>query len=261
MPSTSTSWSHLRPRPVAAPIPPSQPAVLSDSEQLPAPLLAVGPDLSARSGGERLSAPPSTLPLSHTVRQMATSPPPTSPFNVEDEGIPEASKDAYAAVLLDVNRWGSAWADCIRAFFRLEREAGFQLGDRRLPVSKLRPTQILAWMKKRTVSGPQWDALNTGDAEEFGESWWAWWADMQPARRSDQVSGLPLSRPTQNLDLMCLHRTGPNGLFFVVVCLTWWHNMAGSESPSWLDAVDDVRWALNQMLSQSQPADISKKRT
>lgn len=73
-PSTSTSWSHLRPRPATAPIPPSQPEALSNSEQLPIPLPAIGPDPSARSGGKRLSAPPSASPLSHTMREMVTPP-------------------------------------------------------------------------------------------------------------------------------------------------------------------------------------------
>lgn len=203
------------------PVPSAQPGLLSPaltgSEQLAVTPARIGLVSPALTGSEQLPmAPPSTPTLSHPMPEPSTLPLLSSSFVLEDERIPEPSEQAYAAVLMDTNSWGSAWTGCIQAFIGVERENGFQLVDHRLPHSKLRPDQITAWMKKRAASGPVWDSLNSRDAEAFGETWWAWWVDMQPAGRINSTS---LSRPTQGLDWKRLHKTGCSGLFFVMLTL------------------------------------------
>lgn len=77
------------------------------------------------------------------------------------------------------------------------------------------------------------------------DAWWAWWAGIQPNGRG----GL-LLRIDQNLDWSCLRVAGINGLISVIAVLLWWGIKVldgGDRRVRWLEAVDDVCWALSRM--------------
>ncbi|KAJ7921291.1 hypothetical protein B0H13DRAFT_1604732, partial [Mycena leptocephala] len=80
------------------------------------------------------------------------------------------------------------------------------------------------------------------NADTFGKGWWVWWLDINPDWRSDMR---PLSRGTGSWD--CLDLYGQNGFLNVLVTLKWWRDAMSVPLPNWEEAVNDVKWVLDEM--------------
>jgi hypothetical protein len=79
---------------------------------------------------------------------------------------------------------------------------------------------------------------------------------MQPEGRTADPDVWPLPRMDfTSADWSSLARTGPTGVFLVIVALSWWgHYVQGvGQMEEFLVAVEDVLWALTQMASLPPP--------
>jgi hypothetical protein len=56
---------------------------------------------------------------------------------------------------------------------------------------------------------------------EFAVEWREWWNNIQPSWRSGGSGPLHGDCPP-DADWKVLHRGGSNGIFIVVMCLSWW---------------------------------------
>ena len=115
-----------------------------------------------------------------------------------------------------------------------------------LPTEK-RPTQIHDWMKrKRILARPP----AIPQIELYAAQWQDWWSRMQPDWRRGP-DGLLRDRdgPWDKLAV-----PGQNGMFIVLVSLSWWRAIA-LESGLTLETCDectqDVRWVLRKIAAAS----------
>ena len=79
---------------------------------------------------------------------------------------------------------------------------------------------------------------------------------MQPEGRKSDPDVWPLPRmDLTTADWLSVARTGPTGLLLVIVSLAWWsHHVQGpGQMKEFLDAVEDVLWALTQIASLPPP--------
>ncbi|KAJ7909805.1 hypothetical protein B0H13DRAFT_1616253 [Mycena leptocephala] len=79
--------------------------------------------------------------------------------------------------------------------------------------------------------------------DAFGEQWWAWWIDINPAWRQ---TALPMSRDGDG-SWTSLDFAGPNGFLNVLMCLKWWFDKDGG-TKRWKEGVEDVKWVLRKMI-------------
>jgi hypothetical protein len=98
------------------------------------------------------------------------------------------------------------------------------------------------------------------NATEFGAEWRTWWTSIQPAWR--EADDWPLSHvASSGADWGVLEHAGTNGLFLILMALSWW----GTEIPSQCDkrradfvlAIHDVQWVLMELVKNMG---TSKKR-
>ena len=95
-------------------------------------------------------------------------------------------------------------------------------------------------------------------AAEFAAEWKEWWNVLQPSWRSD---GSSRDCPA-DADWQVLQRGGNNGIFIVIMCLSWWGKAVTSPqtSEAFQAAVEDVTWTLkNVSLSISSISAGSKR--
>ena len=84
------------------------------------------------------------------------------------------------------------------------------------------------------------------NAEKFGERVVEWWVTIQPiTRKAWPPSYEPLP---DSFSFNYIKQGGPNGVFLVVLCLSWWANAltVGGDHTSFRHVVQDVRWVLEQ---------------
>ncbi|KAJ7642661.1 hypothetical protein DFH06DRAFT_999755 [Mycena polygramma] len=144
-----------------------------------------------------------------------------------------------ARVLLSKGEYGSRWTELVGAWWAREEGAGFA-GTNKAHPAKKRPTQIKDWVGR--ARNPNFTP-EIPDVEEYGEEWWGWWVDINPAWRQKK-------RPMKRGDgpsWACLDINGQNGFLNVLVGLKWWRDELEEGSPDWEEAVDDVTWVLQQM--------------
>ena len=96
-----------------------------------------------------------------------------------------------------------------------------------------------------------WD-FTCGDAvdvESFGRKVIEWWLTIQPTtRKAWPPTYGPLPKDFSFNYFKC---GGPNGVFLVILCLTWWANALTTDTShtSFQLVVHDVRWVLEQVAS------------
>jgi hypothetical protein len=128
---------------------------------------------------------------------------------------------------------------------KFEKALGFPEKDMHLLSSAARLIEMKQWFSSsRKTLGTVWVGLGTGDAEDFGRRWWAWWFNIQPQSRTLNESG-KLLQTLDGIDWSSLQKAGGSGVHSVLVCLVWWRqklDMAVDED--WLKAVTDVAFIL-----------------
>ena len=88
---------------------------------------------------------------------------------------------------------------------------------------------------------------NSVDAAAFGANVIEWWLTIQPTTRK---AWPPTYGPLANdFSFDFFSRGGPNGVFLVVLCLSWWANALtpNVDHTSFKLVVHDVRWVLEQL--------------
>ena len=202
--------------------------------------------------------------LFSTPSSEATSLPAETPAAIlaaaDIDNMPPPSAASFAGVLEVADKWGSEWARLVAAFVSFEREAGFNMQELRLPSSELRPPSVKTWYsQKRAMKGNQWEELGTGDGAAFGTSWWAWWTDIQPAGR--EVGGDTMHGADGSLiDWRRLCKSGPTGIFVVLITLVWWKmKLEAEDDSSWKTAMRDVQNVLER-LRQPEPTTAAPKK-
>lgn len=239
---------------------PQPPILLSAPTPQPVVLLSAPPPQPAVSPSAPPPQPVTTPPPPPAVSLPAAPPRPPSrqPLAaieaVQLDDIPDLARTAFAAVLDVANEWGSPWVECVTAFLDLERQHAFDLKEYRLPASQ-RPIQFKQWITAKRASG--WIPASV-DPITFSTSWLAWWAEIQPPGRV-QEGGNILSASADGLLWQKLAKTGPSGIFLVLVGLVWWRRLSGTESIEWTEAVLDVEWALRQVLVVTPSKSATKK--
>lgn len=84
---------------------------------------------------------------------------------------------------------------------------------------------------------------------EFGAAVIEWWLTIQPTARKDWP---PTYGPLpEGFSFDYFNRGGPNGVFLVILCLSWWANALTSDQDhaNFKLVVDDVHWVLEQVAS------------
>lgn len=99
---------------------------------------------------------------------------------------------------------------------------------------------------------------------EFATEWKSWWEGMQPAWRRG-TEGSPLSRDIPSIEEWdIIARGGSNGLFLVVMALSWWFQGFVSTSTEPTDdfwaAVSDVAWVLDTITDTLSSVSVGQKR-
>ncbi|KAJ7662940.1 hypothetical protein B0H14DRAFT_2280556, partial [Mycena olivaceomarginata] len=131
---------------------------------------------------------------------------------------------------------GTGWAGLLGVWWKREERAGFEGTVTCHPAGK-RPKEVGDWVSRARKYTPV-----IANADAFGNGWWVWWLDINPAWRGDTR---PLLRGTGPWDCLDLH--GQNGFLNVLVSLKWWRDAMSGPSPDWEDAVADVTWVLDEM--------------
>jgi hypothetical protein len=92
---------------------------------------------------------------------------------------------------------------------------------------------------------------------EYALAWSSWWKGMQPEGRTSDADVWPLPRmDSTTVDWSSVARTGPTGVFLVIVALAWWgyYLRGAGQMEEFLVAVEDVLWALTQIASLPPPS-------
>jgi hypothetical protein len=90
---------------------------------------------------------------------------------------------------------------------------------------------------------------NNVDAEKFGTKVTEWWITIQPTIHKVWP---PTYKPLpQGFSFDYFNRGGPNGVFLMILCLSWWANALSTHTDhhSFKLVVHDVRWVLEQIAS------------
>lgn len=178
------------------------------------------------------------------------------------EDIPMAAMMTYAPLAQYTNSWGELWTSCFMALAAFERAQGSGCKPGQLPNSNKRPGLIKKWIAlHRPMSGPEWDALGSGDGVAYGELWWTWWMQIQPPGRRVEADFVLARRDAGPITWTRLSKSGSNGMFIVLVSLAWWKMMIGDADDNWRKAITDVTWVLHEMKTiPSGPVTTKRKR-
>ncbi|KAK7023024.1 hypothetical protein R3P38DRAFT_2779769 [Favolaschia claudopus] len=142
---------------------------------------------------------------------------------------------------------GVEWAVCVAKLFDFEKKCGFS--EETLITTEERPDIMKRWLgraRKWEVKQQLGDLGAEAIEGTFIDGWWKWWNVIQPKERGAMLrpAGLDWGAVTK------LH--GRNGLLQVMATLLWWGETTETMTPidrmTWTLAVEDVTWALEQML-------------
>ncbi len=121
---------------------------------------------------------------------------------------------------------------------------------------KARPEEVKYWIARgRKYSKPPIiKSLAT-----FMEQCCRWWACLQPVCRRDPDNPWPLLKETPE-DASAwsdVKRGGCNGLFMVVMCLSWWLGAAEDDEDieELREIVEDVKWVITVMVPEAASQD------
>lgn len=98
-----------------------------------------------------------------------------------------------------------------------------------------------------------WDFLRGDniDTEKFGAKVLEWWLTIQPTTcKAWPPSYGPLPG---DFSFNYFNRSGPNGVFLMILCLSWWANVLGTNTnhTNFKLVVNDICWVLEQIASHA----------
>ncbi|KAJ7077510.1 hypothetical protein B0H15DRAFT_805155 [Mycena belliarum] len=253
--------------------PPSSPPAFPMSGAAPSASEAAVINAPASGDGRNDSAPPSSPPATFPASdapdapsggddplQKELSPPAPWPTVAQSRWQDELRRiwPHLEAVGLS---WGEVWEDCAFAFLAFEEASGFPY--ERLWMAK--PPRAGLGVDNWIASGRRLWAPCLDPPSELRPRFWKWWRGMQPEVR--RIGDGVMSREA-NVDWSVLRDfSRKNGLLQVVMVLLWWGELAhaatdksprdGEQVAEWESAVEDVTWALTEMVKEGR---LSKKR-
>lgn len=180
--------------------------------------------------------------------------------------------------LLEVKAGGDGWDVLIAKWLLMEEQLGYPDGqvsllvlfisvygaelilsqDRRNWLStKNRPEEVKWW----NGWGKKFETIPVFEVANFAVSWRRWWEGLQPSWRPQDLWPPSRDVPTDE-DWCSLHRGGNNGIFLVIMCLSWWAARATSEKDRapFEAAKQDVTWVLEQVLESIPVSSLPGKR-
>ena len=89
------------------------------------------------------------------------------------------------------------------------------------------------------------------DVEKFGAAVMGWWLTIQPTTRK---AWPPTYEPLpEDFSFDYFNRGGPNGVFLMILCLSWWANALTpkTDHTNFKLVVHDVHWVLEQIASRT----------
>ncbi|KAF7964762.1 hypothetical protein HWV62_3248 [Athelia sp. TMB] len=135
---------------------------------------------------------------------------------------------------------GLEWDACVKAWVLLEIAMCF--ADSGSHGSAKRPDEVAVWIKsaRRFEKPPPYHS-------DFGASCILWWMHLQPLWRTND-GDIPHSiYACDDGDWGTLKRSGKNGLFMVLLVMSWWARGAGNIPPVWTKLLVDIRLVLESM--------------
>ncbi|KAF8137811.1 hypothetical protein K438DRAFT_1638995 [Mycena galopus ATCC 62051] len=135
---------------------------------------------------------------------------------------------------------GNDWNTVVDLWWGLEEKSGFATTIKSHPTAK-RPKAVGVWVKNARKNVPDIDS-----AEAMDGQWWAWWKAINPGWRVLNNELVQLG----DGDWEVLRCPGQNGFLNILMCLKWWFGSMETPSESWERAIDDVKWALTQMVGR-----------
>ncbi|KAG6807840.1 hypothetical protein H0H92_006236 [Tricholoma furcatifolium] len=175
------------------------------------------------------------------------------------ESLPDWARAAFAffekITVAETSK--KSWKDMINGWVKFEVGANASGGvtsrGSSLP-TEFRPEEIGWWMKRKRLFTNIPKICST----EYSISFDAWWRDIQPCWRSENIAdGGTLTHTVPvgaSWDKMALG--GPSGMFLVIVALAFWALAADAAATqdAFDGAVSDVAWAFKAMMpSLSSP--------
>ncbi|TCD59925.1 hypothetical protein EIP91_011186 [Steccherinum ochraceum] len=147
-----------------------------------------------------------------------------------------------------------AWLKLIDVWLVYEASLGYpdaQDKSHHFP-SAGRPDQVTGWLKLRRI---QRSPVAKSQCAIFVTELKSWWRAMQPEFRALDDDEWPFSHDVEckGQDWGALRRGGINGMFIVILCISWWlqHALPSADEEVRVDAlfaVDDVLWVLEHMI-------------
>lgn len=83
--------------------------------------------------------------------------------------------------------------------------------------------------------------------KDFGASCIAWWMHLQPVWRTNDGNVPHAVYTCDDGDWGTLKKTGKNGIFMILLVMSWWACGAGKVPPVWTKLVVDITRALESM--------------
>ncbi|KAG6809620.1 hypothetical protein H0H92_015517, partial [Tricholoma furcatifolium] len=166
------------------------------------------------------------------------------------KSVPKGNKMLEGLTRLCDKKWGAEWEACLCSLIEFEKSRSFPSDGGKLPTAG-RPPIVGQWFRNHRKEE---DQVIDGD---FPGAWWTWWRgikDMEAEIEGDDAVG------DVEVDWKALDQAGINGLYLVVVCLSWWGEKVkdvGREYPGpggWLAGLKEVTWVLRELCNRDNEA-------
>jgi len=136
---------------------------------------------------------------------------------------------------------GPEWNALLKAFSDHERVSGYHVGAMWGLSWEGAPQELEWWWGRGRQNLKNSPGIEDGKA--FGKTLIKYWTSLQPSWR-----GPGLSKNVPNDHVWATYAVpGPNGLFLIIVCISWWIRVLdGSDHAKFFGLLDDVTWVLTQ---------------
>jgi hypothetical protein len=244
---------------------PTEPSPSLVSQPLITPALVPSepsPSLASQPLVPPASVPPALVPSepSPSLASQPLVPPASQPIvtrtptlSLPDPKWPDWFMRSYE--LLSARNLGPTFTKAIKQYVALESCSSFDIGGPHAGFKKTsRPSQVDWWVGRGRSKAPL-----IKDIASFGSSWWKWWKALQPSwRNAAGVDGRLDSSHRTGLagdeGWSAMDKHGQNAFLTMLATLIWWNSglldkgEEGINDPGWTAAVEDVEWAISQVL-------------